>query len=94
MYPRILWPIDKDIFESFSKTSKKILIPESNYSGQLASLLRDKTHIRPVSFCVYRGEPILPKEIEDFVRFVIDENIEEARITTEDIYGKKSVGLI
>lgn len=94
MYPRILWPIDKDIFESFSKTSKKILIPESNYSGQLASLLRDKTHIRPISFCVYRGEPILPKEIEDFVRFVIDANIEEARITTEDIYGKKSVGLI
>ena len=95
MYPRLLWPVKEEVFEFFAKSSKRILIPETNYYGQLATIVKDRTHIRPISYNIYRGEPFIPKEIEDIVDFLMEnQEITEGRFTPEHIYGEKAYGLI
>jgi 2-oxoglutarate ferredoxin oxidoreductase subunit alpha len=52
-------------------------------------------HIRPISYCIYRGEPFIPKEIEEFLDYLLEHpELEERRLTPADLYGEKAYGLI
>lgn len=84
-----------DILEDFTKRCEKIAIPESNYGGQLATIIKAETHIRPVSYCIYRGEPFIPREIEEFLEYLLENpQLYEGRLTPTDLYGEKAYGLI
>lgn len=73
LYPKILWPLPVRAIESFAATVKKVLVPEANFQGQLAEIIRAKTSVRPVKYNVYRGEPFIPKEIEKKVEEVYEQ---------------------
>ncbi|ADO45478.1 pyruvate flavodoxin/ferredoxin oxidoreductase domain protein [Hydrogenobacter thermophilus TK-6] len=95
LYPKLLWPLRVDILENFAKSCRRIIMPESNYSGQLATVLRAETRIRPISYCIYRGEPFIPREIEEFIEYVLENSyIEEGKFTPANLYGEKAYGLI
>jgi 2-oxoglutarate ferredoxin oxidoreductase subunit alpha len=49
---------------------KQVLVPEMNM-GQLATLLRDKLAIDPVSFCKVTGQPFLITELTDKIRSLL-----------------------
>ncbi|MBI4715535.1 MAG: 2-oxoacid:acceptor oxidoreductase subunit alpha [Nitrospirae bacterium] len=78
LYPKMLWPLPVKAIEAFAATVKKVLVPEANYQGQLAEIIRAKTSVRPIKYNVFRGEPFIPKEIEEKV---------------EEIYEKEIVGV-
>ncbi len=95
LYPKLLWPLRNDIIEDFARRCDRVAIPESNWSGQLATIIRAETDVKPVSYCIYRGEPFIPKEIEDFIEYLLENpQIEEGRLTPANLYGEKAYGLI
>ncbi len=96
LYMKLLWPIRKDLVEDFARRCERIAMPETNWSGQLASILKQETHIRPITFNIYRGEPMIPKEVESFIDYLLEHpEITEGRLTASDIFGKEKVyGLI
>ena len=49
---------------SFAEGVKTILIPEINYQGQFAELIKAATNIRPVKYNIYGGLPFMPQDIE------------------------------
>jgi len=67
LYPKMLWPLPVKAIESFALTVNKVLVPEANYQGQLADIIRAKTSVKPIKYNVYRGEPFIPMEIEEKV---------------------------
>jgi 2-oxoglutarate/2-oxoacid ferredoxin oxidoreductase subunit alpha len=56
--PRLLWPLPTAQIDPFLKNKRMIIVPEVNYTGQFAQLL--KTHYQNVEFTrlnVYGGQP-------------------------------------
>lgn len=70
LYPKILFPLPVKAIGSFASTVKKVLVPEANYQGQFAELIRSKTDVKPIKFNIYRGEPFIPREISEKVEEV------------------------
>ena len=67
MYPKMVYPVPVNSIEKFASKIKTVIIPEANYQGQFAQLVKAKTNnVNPVKLNIYRGEPFIPKEIEDF----------------------------
>jgi 2-oxoglutarate ferredoxin oxidoreductase subunit alpha len=70
--PRMVWPLPDQQLEPFLKSKRVILVPEMNYSGQFANLLRARylCDIRPVT--EYNGAAFevsrLVQEIEGVVQ--------------------------
>ena len=96
LYMKLLWPVRKDLVEDFAKRCERVAMPETNWSGQLADILKQETHIRPVTFNIYRGEPMIPSEVEGFIDYLLENpEITEGRLTAADVFGKERVyGLI
>jgi len=65
LYPKMLWPIPQKQIEAFAKSVKKVVVPEANFQGQFADLIKMRTNVVPIKFNAYRGEPLIPKEIEN-----------------------------
>ena len=58
MAPRMVWPLPTHQIDPFLKDKRVVLVPEVNYTGQFAQLL--KTHYQNVEFTrlnVYGGQP-------------------------------------
>jgi pyruvate/2-oxoacid:ferredoxin oxidoreductase alpha subunit len=56
--PRMVWPLPTDQIDAFLKNKSRVIVPEVNYAGQYAQLL--KTHYQNVEFTrlnVYGGQP-------------------------------------
>jgi 2-oxoglutarate ferredoxin oxidoreductase subunit alpha len=56
--PRMLWPLPTHQIDPFLKNKRVVIVPEVNYTGQFAQLL--KTHYQNVEFTrlnVYGGQP-------------------------------------
>jgi 2-oxoglutarate ferredoxin oxidoreductase subunit alpha len=56
--PRMLWPLPTQQIDPFLKNKRLVIVPEVNYTGQFAQLL--KTHYHNVEFTrlnVYGGQP-------------------------------------
>jgi len=65
LYPKMLWPMPKKQIEAFAGSVKKVVVPEANFQGQFADLIKMRTNVVPIKFNAYRGEPLIPKEIEN-----------------------------
>jgi 2-oxoglutarate ferredoxin oxidoreductase subunit alpha len=58
MAPRMIWPLPTHQIDPFLKNKRVVFVPEVNYTGQFAQLL--KTHYQNVEFTrlnVYGGQP-------------------------------------
>src|SRR5438270_457952 len=56
--PRMVWPLPTHQLDQFLKNKRRVIVPEVNYTGQFAQLL--KTHYQNVEFerlNVYGGQP-------------------------------------
>ena len=56
--PRMVWPLPTNQIDPFLKNKRVVIVPEVNYTGQFAQLL--KTHYQNVEFTrlnVYGGQP-------------------------------------
>jgi len=96
LYMKLLWPVRRDLVEDFAKRCERVAMPETNWSGQLADILKQETRIRPITFNIYRGEPMIPSEVEGFIDYLLENpEITEGRLTAADVFGKERVyGLI
>ncbi len=68
LLPKMLYPLPVKAITEFFRSVKKVLIPEANFQGQLANVIRSYVDIGDTKIIqqnVYRGEPFIPKEIED-----------------------------
>jgi 2-oxoglutarate ferredoxin oxidoreductase subunit alpha len=66
--PRMVWPLPTHQIDPFLKNKRLVIVPEVNYSGQFAQLL--KTHYQNVEFTrlnVYGGQPFSVAEVLDAV---------------------------
>lgn len=71
MYPKLMWPMPVDQYESFAKDCKKILVPEVNYQGQLSHFLRAETSLKPIPYTICGGLPFNPSMIVDKAKELI-----------------------
>jgi pyruvate/2-oxoacid:ferredoxin oxidoreductase alpha subunit len=56
--PRMIWPLPTHQIDPFLKNKRVVIVPEVNYTGQFAQLL--KTHYQNIEFTrlnVYGGQP-------------------------------------
>jgi len=70
IYPKLVWPLPLKALNAFAKKYPKTLVPEVNKQGQLASLLRMKTDMKPISYNIYSGMPFTPKMILEKIKEV------------------------
>ena len=67
--PRLLWPLATGQIDPFLKNKRMVIVPEVNYTGQFAQLL--KTHYQNVQFTrlnVYGGQPFSVVSIVEAVK--------------------------
>ncbi len=64
LYPKMLWPMPQKQIEAFAASVGKVVVAEANYQGQFADLIKMRTSVEPIKFNSYRGEPMIPREIE------------------------------
>ncbi len=67
LHPRILNPLPDAAIREFLKPLKRVIIPEMNYTGQFAHLLRSRYPIDPVQLDVCEGRPIKVCEILEVI---------------------------
>jgi 2-oxoglutarate ferredoxin oxidoreductase subunit alpha len=63
LHLRILSPLADETIQSFIHSVQKVVVPESNYSGQLANLLGAKYGVQPIRVNKYGGIPFTAGEI-------------------------------
>ena len=68
---RYLNPLPDNLADLLARFDK-VLVPEMN-NGQLATLLRDKLGIQPISFTKVSGQPFLISELIEKIRSVLGE---------------------
>ncbi len=67
-YPKVLMPLPEKQLTAFLKNKKTVIVPEMNFSGQLAEMLQAK-FLRPFTkLNRYGGVPFATREIVDAVR--------------------------
>jgi 2-oxoglutarate ferredoxin oxidoreductase subunit alpha len=69
--PRMLWPLPTDQIDAFLRNKRRVIVPEVNYTGQFAQLL--KTHYQNVEFIrlnVYGGQPFDVNRVVESVETV------------------------
>lgn len=65
LYPRLLYPVDKESYETLSRFSEQMAVVESNSSGQLSSFIRMATGLKVHAITQSRGEPFTSEEITE-----------------------------
>ncbi len=68
LYPKILNPLPNKAIMDFIKGKESIIVPEVNYTGQFASLLREKYKAEVTSFNICGGIPFTAGEIYNKVK--------------------------
>jgi len=72
LYPRLIFPFINGHYLELLNFCPRIAVVESNYTGQLASLIRIHLGISTISVKKYNGEPFTPEEIEAELRGIIE----------------------
>jgi len=63
IHPKLLYPLPKNKITEFLGDAKRIIVPEVNYTGQFARLLRSELEIEVKGLNQYGGLPFKPREI-------------------------------
>lgn len=66
-YPRVLGPFPADAVADFTGSAKHVIVPEVNYTGQLARLIRSELRIDLHSHAKCDGLPFTAEDIQDIV---------------------------
>jgi 2-oxoglutarate ferredoxin oxidoreductase subunit alpha len=74
LYPRLLFPFISGHYLELLNFCPRIAVVESNYTGQLASLIRLYTGINTISIKKYDGDPLTPEEIEAEIYSIVEMN--------------------
>lgn len=64
LYPKLLYPLPKEAIRKLSAFSENVLVPETNYTGQFARLVRMEMDLKPAQFNCSTGEPFYPHDLE------------------------------
>jgi 2-oxoglutarate ferredoxin oxidoreductase subunit alpha len=76
---RLLWPFPAAELQPWLETAKPLVVVETNYSGQLAQLLREHTAYRPDHLIVkYNGRPLSGQPLYLALK-TVSEGTDEAR---------------
>jgi 2-oxoglutarate ferredoxin oxidoreductase subunit alpha len=59
----MIHPQHEDSFQKFFASCKKIIVPEMNYQGQYADLLKSRYGIKPIEVHIPAVEPVSPLKI-------------------------------
>lgn len=70
LYPLALSPLPVHIIKEFAVHKKGIVVPELNYTGQFASLLRSRCGIEPVQVDISQGRLLTAREILEAIEEV------------------------
>lgn len=71
LFPKLVFPVPVKALKKFSKTVKKIMVPEINYQGQFADLIQAATNIPIIKYNIYGGLPFRPQEICNKIKEII-----------------------
>ncbi len=71
MYPKMVWPVPVKQIREFAGKCNKILVPEVNYQGQFADIIKFTTGVDVIKQTLYGGLPFTPAEICKKVEEVI-----------------------
>ena len=74
LHLRLLAPLPVEQIEAFAAKCKKILVPELNYTGQLAGYLRANTNIQVTPYHKDMGIPFVARELFDQIRALASQN--------------------
>lgn len=64
----MLYPLNREIVRKFITSMKRVLLPELNYTGQLAHLVRGETGLDVISYAKVTGVPFKVHEILEAIR--------------------------
>jgi 2-oxoglutarate/2-oxoacid ferredoxin oxidoreductase subunit alpha len=79
LYPKLLFPVCIDALKKLNEYSQTIILPESNFSGQFAALIRMYSDIHPISLTNTTCQPILPELLEIQIENIIAQRVKNAR---------------
>jgi 2-oxoglutarate ferredoxin oxidoreductase subunit alpha len=65
--PRMLWPLPDHQLRDFVMSKRKVIVPEVNYTGQLATLLAARYRNDLIRLNVYGGMPFRVRDIVEFI---------------------------
>lgn len=63
LHPKILSPLPDAVMQTFIQSVEKVIVPENNYSGQLANLLGAKYGLQAIRVNKFGGMPFTASEI-------------------------------
>lgn len=74
LYLKVVYPLFENSIYKLLSMSEILFVPETNYSGQLAKLIKMNINTEVYSFLKSTGEPFTPEEIEnEVIRLLNDE---------------------
>lgn len=73
-YPRVLYPLPVERIKQWAEGMDVIVVPEVNYTGQFARMVRSDCEVPVVQYNQITGRPFTAKQIADF----ITENVKTA----------------
>jgi 2-oxoglutarate ferredoxin oxidoreductase subunit alpha len=79
LYPKLLFPVCVDALKKLSDYGQTIILPESNFSGQFAALIRMYSNLHPISLTNTTCQPILPELLEIQIENIIAQRVKNAR---------------
>jgi 2-oxoglutarate ferredoxin oxidoreductase subunit alpha len=59
----MIYPQHQESFQAFFTSCKKIIIPEMNFQGQYAAVLKARYNIKPIEMHIPAVDPVSPKKI-------------------------------
>jgi 2-oxoglutarate ferredoxin oxidoreductase subunit alpha len=59
----MIYPQHEESFRQFFDSCKRVIVPEMNYQGQYASLLKSRYGIKPVEIHIPAVNPVSPQKI-------------------------------
>ncbi|MDR0307659.1 MAG: 2-oxoacid:acceptor oxidoreductase family protein [Chitinispirillales bacterium] len=74
LYPKLLFPLDKELYLALQDFCPRVAVVESNYTGQLASLIRMYAGVDTISITKCCGDPFCYEEIEDALNKIFTES--------------------
>jgi len=70
MVPKILNPLVHTELKPFLSSTRKLLVPEMNFTGQLSTLLRSTYLVRPLRLNAVKGVPFRSQDILEKIQQV------------------------
>lgn len=75
LHVSMLYPLHRELIRRFITSMKQVLLPELNYVGQFAHLIRGETGLDVVSFSKVTGVPFKVREILEAIKELAKESV-------------------